>query len=52
MEKLAQGAEAIVYRDGDKVVKHRFSKTYRHPQLDKSLRQFRTRREGKVISKF
>ena len=51
MEKLAQGAEAIVYRDGDKVVKHRFSKQYRHPQLDKSLRQFRTRREGKVISK-
>jgi len=51
MNKIAQGAEAIVYKDGNTIVKHRFSKTYRHPQLDKTLRKFRTRREAKVITR-
>ncbi len=51
MQQIAQGAEATVSSDGKTVLKHRFSKAYRHPSLDKSLRQFRTRREGKVIAK-
>jgi len=51
MKQIAQGAEAVVFSDGKTVVKHRFAKAYRHPELDKSIRQFRTRREGKVIAR-
>ena len=48
---IAQGAEAIIYSDNKIVTKHRFEKNYRHPELDLKLRQFRTRREAKVIEK-
>ena len=51
MIKIAQGAEAILYQDNNKVIKERFSKKYRLEHLDKSLRQFRTRREAKVLGK-
>ena len=51
MKKLAQGAEAVIYQDNDQVIKERISKSYRHPELDKVLRQFRTRREAKVMGK-
>ncbi|MBT4805755.1 serine/threonine protein kinase, partial [Candidatus Woesearchaeota archaeon] len=51
MIKIAQGAEALIYKDNNKVIKERFSKKYRLPQIDESLRQFRTRREAKVLRK-
>lgn len=51
MEKIAQGAEAVLYRDHNAVIKERVSKSYRLPQLDESLRQFRTRREAKILGK-
>lgn len=51
MIKIAQGAEAIIHKDNNKVIKERFSKKYRLPQIDDSLRKFRTRREAKVLSK-
>lgn len=51
MELLAQGAEAKLFRDKEKVVKERLSKEYRLPQIDESLRKFRTRREAKVLGK-
>lgn len=51
MEKLAQGAEAILYKDKESVLKHRFEKRYRHPEIDASLRKFRTKRESKVLTK-
>ncbi|MBS3165927.1 Kae1-associated serine/threonine protein kinase [Candidatus Woesearchaeota archaeon] len=51
MLKIAQGAEAIVYQDNNTIIKERFSKKYRLPQLDDSLRQFRTRREAKILQK-
>ncbi|MBW3019493.1 Kae1-associated serine/threonine protein kinase [Candidatus Woesearchaeota archaeon] len=51
MELIAQGAEAKLYRDGEEIIKERTSKSYRVPELDKALRQFRTRREAKVLSK-
>lgn len=51
MEKLAQGAEAIIYADPDSVIKDRFEKKYRHPELDGRLRKSRTRREGKILTK-
>jgi len=50
-KKIAQGAEAIIYADDDSIVKDRFSKSYRHPQLDEKLRKARTRREAKILTK-
>lgn len=47
---IGSGAEALVERDGAVARKTRPSKEYRHPALDKRLRQFRTRREAKVLS--
>ncbi len=51
MELLAQGAEAKIFRDKNKVIKERFSKAYRLKHLDESLRKFRTRREAKVLGR-
>lgn len=51
MIKIAQGAEAVLYKDRGTIIKERLSKAYRLPQLDKSLRQFRTRREAKILQK-
>jgi Kae1-associated kinase Bud32 len=51
MELIAQGAEAKLYVEDDVLLKERIPKSYRVDVLDKSLRQFRTRREAKVISK-
>lgn len=51
MEKIAQGAEAVIYKDNNEVIKERFSKKYRLEHLDESLRKFRTRREAKVLGK-
>lgn len=48
---ISQGAEAKVYSDEETVTKDRFSKEYRHPVLDTSLRKSRTRREAKVLEK-
>ncbi|HLD33710.1 MAG TPA: KEOPS complex kinase/ATPase Bud32 [Candidatus Nanoarchaeia archaeon] len=49
MQQIAQGAEAILYVDDAKVIKHRSAKAYRHPELDKQLRTLRTRREAKIL---
>jgi len=51
MNIIGRGAEAILYRDGDTVVKDRISKSYRHPTIDKQLRGSRTRREAKVMER-
>ena len=48
---IAQGAEAKLYQDNATVIKERLAKAYRHPELDESLRKFRTRREAKVLQK-
>lgn len=51
MKPLAQGAEAKIYKENSTIIKERLAKAYRHPELDHSLRQFRTRREAKVLQK-
>ena len=51
MIKIAQGAEAVLFRDKSRILKERLSKNYRLPQIDQSLRKFRTRREAKVLKK-
>ena len=47
--QIAHGAEAILYKDGDKVIKERVSKPYRIPEIDLKLRRERTRSEAKII---
>jgi len=51
MDLIAQGAEAKLFRDKNKVIKERLSKEYRLPQIDESLRKFRTRREAKILGR-
>ncbi|MBN2421346.1 Kae1-associated serine/threonine protein kinase [Candidatus Woesearchaeota archaeon] len=52
MSKLiAQGAEAKIYKNKSSILKDRFLKTYRHPELDRRLRKSRTKREAKVMLK-
>ncbi|MBU0756883.1 MAG: Kae1-associated serine/threonine protein kinase [Nanoarchaeota archaeon] len=51
MGLIAQGAEAKIYLDTDRIVKERFAKGYRIAELDQKLRKTRTRREAKVLSR-
>jgi TP53 regulating kinase and related kinases len=48
---IAQGAEAIIYLEKDKVTKNRISKAYRHPELDKKIIKKRTKAETKILKK-
>ncbi|MFB6095942.1 MAG: bifunctional N(6)-L-threonylcarbamoyladenine synthase/serine/threonine protein kinase [Haloferacaceae archaeon] len=45
-----QGAEATVSFDGDRVLKRRLPKAYRHPELDARLRRDRTVLEARLTS--
>ena len=51
MKIIAQGAEAKIIDEKKTILKQRFKKTYRIPELDDSIRQFRTRREAKVYER-
>jgi TP53 regulating kinase-like protein len=51
MVVLAQGAEAIVRREGNTIVKDRVPKKYRHPDIDKKLREQRTQLEARLLKK-
>jgi Kae1-associated kinase Bud32 len=51
MKLIAQGAEAIIYKDNDKIIKERVRKGYRLKILDKKLRRARTKAESKIIKK-
>ena len=50
MNKLSQGAEAIIYLDKD-IIKDRIKKNYRIKEIDEPLRKFRTKREAKILEK-
>ncbi len=51
MKQIGKGAEAIIYKDKENVVKDRIRKGYRIPEIDDPLRQSRTRREAKILAK-
>jgi Kae1-associated kinase Bud32 len=51
MNKLAQGAEAVLWLDKQRILKERLVKGYRIPELDAKIRKFRTRREAKVLQR-
>jgi len=48
---IGRGAEAVVRKQENQVVKERLSKNYRLSEIDNRLRKFRTRREAKVLTK-
>jgi len=48
---IQQGAEAIIYKIKDKVVKDRIPKKYRLPKLDDKIRRQRTKKEAKLLTK-
>ncbi len=48
---LARGAEAVIIKNKDNVIKHRIEKGYRIPQLDEKLRKLRTRQEARLLEK-
>src|SRR3989338_1216322 len=49
--QIAQGAEAKLFLEDDRILKNRFRKTYRLQELDNKLRGSRTRREAKILEK-
>jgi len=52
MEKIiARGAEAVLVQKDGCLVKRRIKKGYRNPELDKKIREGRTRREARILEK-
>jgi|SRR3989338_5571332 len=47
--RIAHGAEAILYKEGNKIIKDRVRKPYRLPEIDLKLRKERIRSEAKII---
>ena len=48
---IARGAEAVIFKQKNTILKQRVAKGYRHPELDKKLRKIRTRAEAKLLEK-
>jgi Kae1-associated kinase Bud32 len=49
--KIACGAEAVLYKDNDVLVKERVKKGYRIKEIDERLRSRRTRNEASLLRK-
>ena len=48
---IYQGAEAIIYQEGDLIIKDRIAKSYRLKILDEKIRKQRTKAETKLLEK-
>lgn len=48
---ISQGAEAILTKRDNLIIKNRIKKSYRLPLLDEKLRKQRTRKESKILEK-
>lgn len=48
---LAQGAEAIITKEKNKVIKNRIPKQYRLKEIDEKIRKSRTRKEANILNK-
>ena len=46
---IARGAEAVIEKEGDVIIKKRIKKGYRIPVLDEYLRKKRTRNEARLL---
>lgn len=50
-ELIQQGAEAVLIKQGNRVLKRRVSKGYRIKEIDEKIRKLRTRSEAKLLDK-
>jgi Kae1-associated kinase Bud32 len=48
---LAQGAEAIIIKKDDLIIKERIKKSYRIKEIDDKIRKLRTRGEGRLLER-
>ncbi len=48
---IGYGAEAVIIKKGNLVIKNRIEKTYRHPELDEKIRKLRTRAESRILER-
>ncbi len=48
---ISSGAEAVIIKKSNSIIKKRVSKGYRISKIDNKLRKSRTRREAKVLDK-
>lgn len=48
---IQQGAEAIILKEKNSIIKKRIKKSYRIPELDQKIRKLRTRSETKLLKK-
>lgn len=48
---IARGAEAVIEKKDEIIIKKRVPKGYRYPELDETLRRQRTRAEARLIEK-
>lgn len=48
---IQQGAEAIILKEGEEIIKRRIKKSYRIQELDDKIRKQRTRTESKLLEK-
>ena len=51
IRKIASGAEAVILKEKEHVIKDRIKKSYRIKEIDLKLRKTRTRKEAKLIKK-
>ncbi len=51
MKILQKGAEAVIYKKDNIVIKERTKKSYRHPEIDIQRRKYSTRRESSLLQK-
>jgi len=47
---IQQGAEAIIEKKDNTILKTRTKKSYRHPELDLKIRTSRTKKEAKILN--
>ena len=50
MKLIAQGAEAKIFKENNKIIKERIRKNYRNKDLDEFLRKSRTKKELKILA--
>ncbi len=48
---LSSGAEAVIFQEGNFIIKSRIKKSYRIKELDDKIRKSRTKSESKILSK-
>ena len=51
MRILQKGAEAVIYKNNNIIIKERIKKSYRHPEIDIQRRKYSTRRESSLLQK-